>query len=47
MQLLEQLCAPKLGAPFWPELHQSVFVSVAAVPILQLFVVQHEVTNVE
>ena len=38
-----QLCVPRLAAPFWPKLHQSVFVSVA-VPVLQLLIEQQAVT---
>ena len=38
-----QLWAARLCAPFCPILHQSVFESVVAVPVLQLFVEQHAV----
>jgi hypothetical protein len=33
--------------PFPPKLHHKVFVSAVAVPLLQLFVVQQEVTVVK
>jgi hypothetical protein len=49
MHVVGKLCVPEYCGPIlvMPKLHHNVFVSVVAVPVLQLFVEEQDVTIVK
>jgi hypothetical protein len=50
MHVVGQLCLPEISCcpiSIMLKLHHNVFVSVVAVPVLQLFVEQHDITDVK